>query len=83
MELIIILAVVALLFRFIIKAGSFVIKVLAFGLLIIALWYFRYEIVDQLDQLSRAFSVNHWVSRFFRFIEDSWRNVSQWLSNLL
>ena len=46
MELIIILAVVALLFRFIIKAGSFVIKVLAFGLLIIALWYFRYEMVD-------------------------------------
>ena len=83
MELIIILAVVALLFRFIIKAGSFVIKVLGFGLLIIALWYFRYEMVDQLDQLSRAFSVNHWVSRFFRFIEDSWRNVSQWLSNLL
>ena len=83
MEHIIILAVVAFLFRFIIKAGSFVIKVLAFGLLIIALWYFRYEIVDQLDQLSRTFSINHWVSRFFRFIEDSWKNGTQWLSSLI
>lgn len=83
MELIIILVVVALLFRLIIKAGSLVIRVLAFGLLIIGLWYFRYDIVDQFDQLSRTFSLENWFSSFFRFIENIWQNVTQWLGNLI
>lgn len=83
MELIIILVVVALLFRFIIKTGSFFIKMIAFGLLIVGFWYFRYEIVDQFDQVSRTFSLENWFSGFFRFIENIWRNITEWLGNLI
>lgn len=83
MELLIILVVVVILLRFIIKAGSFFIKLIAFGLLIVGLWYFKYDIVNQLDQLSRTFSLENWFSGFFNWIEQLWSNGIHWLNGLI
>lgn len=83
MELLIILVVVVVLLRFIIKAGSFFIKLLALGLLIVGLWYFKYDIVNQLDQLSQTFSFENWFSGFFNWIEKLWSDGISWLNTLI
>ncbi|MHC5269084.1 hypothetical protein ACYSNO_07885 [Enterococcus sp. LJL98] len=81
MEILVMLIVGLILLRFIIKTGSFLIRILALGLLVIGLWYFRYEIVNQLDELSRTFSLENWFSGFFNWIEQLWSNGIKWLNH--
>ena len=80
MELLIILLIAIILIRIIIKASSFFIRLFVFGLLIFGIWYFKYDILDQLNQLSQTFHLESWFSRFFDFIEKVWQSLIEWLS---
>lgn len=80
MELLITLLIAIILIRVIIKASSFFIRLFVFGLLIFGIWYFKYDILDQLNQLSQTFHLESWFSVFFDFIEKVWQSLIEWLS---
>ena len=80
MELLITLLIAIVLIRIIIKASSFFIRLFVFGLLIFGIWYFKYDILDQLNQLSQMFHLENWFSGFFNFIEKIGQNFIEWLN---
>lgn len=83
MELLILLIMAVVLVRIIVKASSFFIRLLVLGLLFFGVWYFKYDILDQLDQLSRTFHLENWFSSFFELVENVWQGFLNWFEGLI
>lgn len=69
MELLITLVVVIIAVRILIKASSFIFKLLILVALIFGLWYFRFDLIDQFD---------NWFSTIFKVVQNIWDNVTNW-----
>ena len=83
MELLILLIMAVVLVRIIVKASSFFIRLLVLGLLVFGVWYFKYDILDQLDQWSQTFHLENWFSSFFELVENVWQGFLNWLEGLI
>ncbi|MBM7708115.1 hypothetical protein [Enterococcus lemanii] len=78
MELLITLVVVIIAVRILIKASSFIFKLLILVALIFGLWYFRFDLIDQFDNLNQKFSFDNWFSTVFKVVQNIWDNVTNW-----
>lgn len=78
MEMLITLAVVVIALRILIKASSFIFKLLVLAALIFGLWYFRFDLIDQFDRLNQNFSLDNWFSMFFKFVQKIWESIISW-----
>lgn len=78
MEMLITLAVVVIALRILIKASSFIFKLLVLAALIFGLWYFRFDLIDQFDRLNQNLSLDNWFSMFFKFVQKIWENIISW-----
>ena len=78
MELLITLVVVIIAVRILIKASSFIFKLLILVALIFGLWYFRFDLIDQFDNLNQTFSFDNWFSTIFKVVQNIWDNVTNW-----
>ncbi len=83
MEILITLAVVIIALRILIKASSFIFKLFVLAALIFGLWYFRFDLIDQFDQLNQKFSLDNWFSMIFKFVQQLWENIANWFQRIL
>lgn len=83
MEILITLLIAIILIRIIIKASSFFIRLFVLGILIFGIWYFKYDILDQLNQLSQTFHLENWFSSLFRIINNIWQAFIEWMNQLI